>query len=382
MTTTMIPKLAAAALAVRLLSGPGYICAAGPEDIPMDPNAELQAAEDALSKDPAWKPKYQEIALIQVVKHGKGGSLHNYCLNTNGDILACCGGDFVQPVDEQLGTTRDVSERAEIRVFSPTGNPIATWPVEKKVTAIGVGRDGAIFAAGSGRILRLDQAGKVTASAVSPVAAVPVVMGADVEEMLKQMHIDNDDQRRKMKEQLERRRADCTGLAVTDQDVFVCVPTPNDFTYCVYRFDHDLKNSKLIVEKLRGCCGQMDIQAYGGNLWVPHNSRHRVECHDRDGKELAQFGQAGRAKPQQFGGCCEPKNMRFTSHGDIIAAESGPPTCLKRFSQDGKFLGLLGIVSGAKGDCVRVTVEVSPDEKRFYLLDTGKDAIHVFGAKS
>ena len=381
MTSTSIPKFAAIAMAVRLLSGPVGSCAAGPEDIPMDYNAELRAAEEAQHKDPAWRPKYQEVALIQVVKHGKGGSLHNYCLNTNGDILACCGGKFARVVDEQQGKTQDVSEPSEIRVFSPAGVQTAAWPMEQKLQAICVAHDGTIFAAGSGRILRLDQTGKVTASAVSPVADVPVAMGADVEEMLKEMRQDNDAGRRRMKKQLEDRRADFTGIAVTDKDVFVCVPTPNDFTFRVYRFDHDLKESKLIVEKLRGCCGQMDIQAYGDNLWVPHNARHRVECHDRDGKEIAQFGKSGRVKPEQFGGCCEPKNMRFTSHGDIIAAESGPPTCLKRFSQDGKFLGVLGMVGGSKGDCVRVTVEVSPDETRFYMLDTTRDAIHVFGAK-
>jgi hypothetical protein len=382
MTSTKIPKLAAVAVAVCLLSGASCSFAAEPQDIPMDGNAEMQSAMAAQRKDPAWKPKYQEIALIQVGKRGKSGSLHNYCLNTNGNILACCGGKFVRMLDEQQGRTQNVSDPAEIRVFSPTGNPIVSWPMEQKVQAICVGRDGAIFAAGSGRILRLDQTGKVVASAVSPVADAPIVMGPDIEVMLKQMHRDNDTERRKMKEQLQQRRADFTGIAVTDQDVFVCVPTPNDFTFRVYRFDHDLKESKLIVEKLRGCCGQMDIQAYGGNLWVPHNARHRVECHDRDGKEIAQFGQAGRVKPQQFGGCCEPKNIRFTSHGDIIAAESGPPTCLKRFTRDGKFLGVLGMVSGSRGDCVRVTVEVSPDETRFYMLDTTKDAIHVFGSKS
>jgi len=369
------------AIAIRMISGPSCNLAAAPEDTPMDYNAEMRAAEAAQRNDPEWKPKYEEIALIQVNKHSKGGSLHNYCLNTNGDILACCGGKFTRVVDEQQGKSEAVSEKAEIRVFSPAGNLVTSWPMEQMVQAICVSRDGAIFAAGSGRIVRLDQTGKVIASAVSPVADAPIVMGDDINQMLKDMHQDNETQRRQMKANLEQRRADFTGIAVTDQDVFVCVPTPNDFTYRVYRFDHDLKESKLIVEKLRGCCGQMDIQAYGGNLWVPHNARHRVECHDRDGKIISQFGQNGRVKPQQFGGCCEPKNIRFTSHGEIIAAESGPPTCLKRFTQDGKFLGVLGMESGSKGDCVRVTVEVSPDETRFYLMDTAKDAIHVFGKK-
>jgi hypothetical protein len=34
-----------------------------------------------------------------------------------------------------------------------------------------------------------------------------------------------------------------------------------------------------------------------------------------------------------------------------------------------------------KGDCVRVTVEKSPDGSRYYLLDTTRDAIRVFKAK-
>ena len=373
-------KVAAITLAMGLLAGPNRSVGAAPEDIPMSYDEEMKAALAAQSKDPAWKPKFQEIARIQIGKNSKGGSVHNYCLNTNGNILACCGGKFVRVLDER-GKTETVSEKAEIRVLSPGGDPISSWPMEQKVQAICVASDGAIFAAGGGRIVRLDQQGKVVASAASPVANEAVVIGADVEQMLKEMKRANDAERQKMKEQLERRRGDCTGIAVTDRDVFVCVPTPNDFTYRVYRFDHDLKGPKLIVEKLRGCCGQMDIQAYDGNLWVPHNSRHRIECHDREGKQIAQFGKTGRVKPDQFGGCCEPKNIRFTSQGEIIAAESGPPTCLKRFSRSGQFLGVLGMVSGSKGDCVRVTVEVSQDQKRFYLLDTGKDIIHVFGAK-
>jgi len=83
----------------------------------------------------------------------------------------------------------------------------------------------------------------------------------------------------------------------------------------------------------------MDVQSHDGKLWIPHNARHTVESHDRDGNELAKFGKAGRVKANDFGGCCEPKNMRVLSNGDILAAESGPPTCIKRFSASGKFIG-------------------------------------------
>src|SRR6185312_15418524 len=96
MTSKMIPRLAAFALAVRLMSGSANCLAATVQDPPMDYNTETRLAEEAQRKDPAWKPKYQEIALIQVMKNAKGGSVHNYCLNTNGDILACCGGKFTR----------------------------------------------------------------------------------------------------------------------------------------------------------------------------------------------------------------------------------------------------------------------------------------------
>jgi hypothetical protein len=162
----------------------------------------------------------------------------------------------------------------------------------------------------------------------------------------------------------------------------MAVPSPSDFSFRVYRFTRGLTEPKLVVDKLRGCCGQMDIQSHDGKLWIPHNARHMVETHDRDGKELTKFGKAGRVKASDFGGCCEPKNLRILANGDVLAAESGPPTCIKRFSADGTFKEVIAIVNGAKGDCVRVTVERSPDGRQYYMLDTTRGAIHVFAAKS
>ena len=73
--------------------------------------------------------------------------------------------------------------------------------------------------------------------------------------------------------------------------------------------------------------------------------------------------------------------MRVLANGDILAAESGPPTCIKRFSSTGKFKEVVA-VANAKGDCVRVTVEMSPDGSRYYMLDTQRDVIRVFKSKS
>ena len=90
-------------------------------------------------------------------------------------------------------------------------------------------------------------------------------------EMLKQSKRDTPEQLERTKANLDRRRADVTGLAATAQDVFMAVPTPNEFTYRVYRFDQALQNPTLVVEKLRGCCAQMDIQARDGTLLVQEN---------------------------------------------------------------------------------------------------------------
>lgn len=334
----------------------------------MDP--EQRAAAAARAKDAMWKPATTEIGLIQVGEPGSSGSLRNFCLNKEGNILAC----YAPPTG-----------KGALRVYSPEGKLQNTLPLDIKPTAVCVAKDGFVYVAGDGRVLKLDSAGKVLASGASPVASEPIVMNKETEDMVKEMASQNrrpyKEELAQMKMSLESRRSDVTGIAVTDQDVFMATPSATDFSYRIYRFDRELKSPKLVVEKLRGCCGQMDVQTHEGKLWIPHNARHAVESRDRDGKELSKFGKAGKVKADDFGGCCEPKSLRVLANGDLLAAESGPPTCIKRFSADGKFKEVVAVVPNTKGDCVRVTVEVSPDGKRYYMLDTTRDAIRIFGAK-
>jgi sugar lactone lactonase YvrE len=339
--------------------------------------AQEKAAAAVRAKDPAWKPSTVELAKLEIGDKRSPGSLKNFCLNAEGNILACYGSaERGHPNLEGLKKTP-----GSLKVYSPKGELLKTMALEINPAAVAVSKEGAIFVAGDGKLQKLDAEGKVLASAVSPVAGIPVVITKEVEEMLKQSGRTVKEQLEGMKTMLDQRRADVTGLAVTGQDVFMVVPTPNEFTYQVYRFDQALQNPKLVVEKLRGCCGQMDLQAQDGKLWIPHNARHAIEARDRDGKEITKFGTAGKVKATDFGGCCEPKNLRVLANGDILAAESGPPTCIKRFSATGKFIEVVALVDGPS-ECVRVTVGVSPDGSRFYLLDTKNDAIRVFGPKS
>lgn len=337
-----------------------------------------QATTAQRRSDPAWKPACEEVGVIHVAKGQTAGVLKNFCLNAAGHLLVCYAPPTATLKD---GDGEAAAEGPAIRVYSPAGELLDTWPTEMRPSAICAAKDGTIYVGGEGRVLKLDANGKVLASVASPVANLPVDMGPEMLELLDPNLRSRPEELEKLRANLERRRGDVTGLSVTDQDVFMSVPAPNDFTYQVYRLDRDLKETKQVVEKLRGCCGQMDIQSHDGNLWISHNARHRVECRDREGKQVASFGKSGRVKAKDFGGCCEPKNIRVLPNGDILAAESGPPTCIKRFSAGGEFLGVVAIFKEDEGDCVRVTVEMSADESRYYLLDTAENAIRIFGQR-
>jgi len=335
---------------------------------------EERAAAAARAKDSAWKPSSTEVDLLQIGDSKSPGAVKNFCLNAEGNLLVCFAPTNTGP-----------KNLPAVRVYSPKGKLLNTLPLEINPAAIGVAKDGSIFVAGDGRVLKLDATGKVLASADSPVAKETVTISKETEEMVKEQVKESkrplSEELARMKTSLEGRRGNVTGLTVTDQDLFMAVPAPSDFTYRIYRFDHALQHPKLVVEKLRGCCGQMDVQSHNGKLLIPHNARHSIESRDRDGKELSKFGTAGKVKATDFGGCCEPKNLRVLSNGDILAAESGPPTCIKRFSATGKFKEVIAVANDAKGDCVRVTVDMSPDGSQYYLLDTTRDAIRVFAAK-
>ena len=64
----------------------------------------------------------------------------------------------------------------------------------------------------------------------------------------------------------------------------------------------------------------------------------------------------------------------------MLACESGPPVAVKRFTTDGKFLGVAAIPTFNSG-CVRVTVDISRDGSQIFVLNSGENAIHVMTDK-
>lgn len=362
------PALVMAALALASLTvgcqGPG------PDASYRDYEEQLRAEARARATDPNWKPATRRVAVIQAGDKGDpSNAVHNFCLHTNGHLLVCWG--------NRSAAAKDPA--ACIRVLSPEGKLVATWPAPSTPEAICVAPDGTVYVGGGGQVHKLDAQGKLLASVETPVASQAVALSKEALQKALGRNFSEADAARQ-REYVARRKRAVTGIAVSGSDLFVACPSVSDFGYAVWRMDRDLKNPVQLVKGLSGCCGQMDIQAKDGKLWVAHNAKHRVECYDREGKLVRSFGRFDRKAADGFGGCCEPKNLRLASDGNVYAAESGPPVTLKRFSPQGKFGGVVALPEFSSG-CVRVTIEVSADCQRFYILEPGANAIQVFAAK-
>src|SRR5437867_2831136 len=134
--------------------------------------AEQRAAAAARQKDAAWKPSCGEVGVIQIGDSKKPGALKNFCLNAEGNILACFVPDGTGPKNSP-----------GIRIYSPKGELLKTLPLEIKPGAICVAKEGSIFVAGEGRVLKLDASGRVLASADSPTSKETVTITKELEEM-------------------------------------------------------------------------------------------------------------------------------------------------------------------------------------------------------
>ena len=98
--------------------------------------AQQRAETKQRQKDPAWKPAQEEIAVIQVGKAKETGSLTNFCVVKDGNLLACWG------VDDAGGRrSQKAAEANEIRVFSPAGRFLKAIPLSAEPGAICVDQD-------------------------------------------------------------------------------------------------------------------------------------------------------------------------------------------------------------------------------------------------
>lgn len=156
-------------------------------------------------------------------------------------------------------------------------------------------------------------------------------------------------------------------ISSTATEVYVACRSASGYGFDVWRTNPDFRGGQRIIESLRGCCGQMDVQANANGIYVAENTRHRVRVFGRDGRPRGEFGSRDRTAPDGFEGCCNPMNVAFGPEASVYTAESGSGR-IKRFSARGEFLELVGKVDLVPG-CKKVAIAVSPDGRSVYMLD-------------
>jgi hypothetical protein len=382
------------------------------------------AQEPAVS----FQPTHSQTRVIPLSQAGIPTQVNTFCLDPQGRVLVAMGGSSVsvEVVDGERETeTQEIA--GEIHVYSQDGERLATWPLNFIPQSLNVSPDGIVFVAGAGQMARLDENGAVVYQQPTPqvgdmetfkqqiagqIQQQNQLQAEQFEDQIEQAQLlvtrlsEKPEEERTAIDKLRLRNAErqlnvlqeqvtalstttveidveswlayklkVPGLAVSDQDVFIACSSMTGYGYDIYRTDLNFYNPQIIVEGLSGCCGQMDIQCHNGELIVAENSRHRVRRFDREGTEIASFGQADRTGANGFEGCCNPMNIRPCSNGQILTAESGVGF-IKRYSPEGEYVGLLADVE-LEGGCKHVAIAATSDESRVFMLDVTRSTICV-----
>ncbi len=373
---------------------------------------------------------HKQARIIKPMHDGKPIPLNTFCVDKEGNILACVGGDNYEYVQNDDGSqeAKKIEATKLLQVYSPEGLILKSVELSFKPTAINQAPDGSIFIAGDGKVAHLSEACEVLSTSDSPhigdmeTFKERVESGAkkQIDEMTQMFRdqVDAIDERIKKLsekpeaelterdkkrlatyeqqktlyedqlkttaeaysqmfsgEQMLSQKMGITALAVTSKDVFLCCNSLEGYGYEVWRLTHEFSEPTKVVSDLGGCCGQCDIQANENHLVLAENTKFKVALLDRDGTRQTDFGKGDRKAADGFGSCCNPMNVRCCDNGDILTAESSIGT-IKRFNKDGE---LVGIVGKAKigGGCKHVALGFDSKRDRYYMMNVDKSHICV-----
>lgn len=363
---------------------------------------------------------------------GKKLQLNTFTLAKDGNLWMCCN-DLINATGEAPGS------KGCILITQPTGELVKRIALDFAPTAINFAESGDVYVAGSGVIACLDNDGQVKKRIEAPNIVnreeAMRLMKEEAEKQMEQMtemyasqvkrledqleklqtqleNADKDDERavkrlearikaiepqlatmKDMSKQIREglgtqiggeatlaRVKRATGIAVSKQDVFVVLPNVKGYGYSLWRMSHDLENPVAIMDNLSGCCGQMDVQAEGDDVLVAENTAFRVSRYNREGKQIASFGERSREKESGWGSCCNPMNIRCVGSDEILTAESSIGN-IKRYSKEGKYLGLVG-TARIGGGCKHVALSVDQKLNRYYIMNQNGGDIAVLVPRS
>lgn len=359
---------------------------------------------------------HEQSAVIKVGgEDAAPNSLHTFCLNSKGELLAGIG-----------------AGPGEIQFYSPQGELLRSWPVPVKPEAINLNEAGELLIAGDGELLKLNDAGEIILRVEAPHAAAAKSGSEKMREQIvtqlksrtaayanmvnvyqKQIDTisekDEEDQtaaettrlaalkraqesmkkyiaehppREPTEEEIEAQikamastKIKASSISASGEDIFIATRGTTGYGFSVWRTNAKFEEGEEIITQLRGCCGQMDVQACETGIYVAENSRHRVSRYDRNGEPLKHFGERTRTGVTGFGSCCNPMNLCFGAGGEVYTAESNLGR-IKRYSPTGELLDLIGSVKLVPG-CKKVSIAVSDDGKYVYMLDITRNHIVV-----
>lgn len=354
-----------------------------------------------------------------------GHKLQTLCIDADGHVVGLVAADRYGPRGKAAG--------AEVLVYDADGTKVRGWKVPFAGQAINVGPDGSVYVAGAGRIAKYDAQGQELANVDLPHVGKVLSNKDALREKAKETLAENIQsyeatlketqegidaltkkldagnlttvektrlaQQRSLVKAYERMLAQekkrtpedamkqigdklrgVNGVTVTAKDIFVVGGSLKGYGYTVWRMDHQFQNPKAVLKDLGGCCGQMDVQASGDELFVAENTKHRVGHYDRDGKKLGSFGKSGRGNsdPECFGGCCNPMNVRVGSAGVYTAESEG---IVKLFGPSGEFRGMVGTIKVKEG-CKNVAVAATADGSKVFFCDVNGSKVHVLARKT
>lgn len=270
------------------------------------------------------------------------GDLTTFCLTKEGRLLACD------------------AKHKEIKVLTQNGAVLSKWSLEFSPHAIHASSSGEVIVAGIGIVAKLNSNGKLLKMTKSGGTGIP--------------------------------KTKVSGISDSDDHVFVAFGTNEALRSrsTIVRLSRNLERPEIIAKDLRGCHQRLDMVVEKGILFVAENARHRVAKLDFNGKLLGNWGEKNRDRIEGFQSCCNPMNLCFNTKGELYTGESGGLGRIKRYTPDGRFLGLVGYVGSTRFNragresiaCSNMTVAVTKDESRIFVLDIEKNLIRVLEKKT
>ncbi len=370
---------------------------------------------------------HQQIGILKIAESGNALPINAFCLARDGMVVAACG-----------------TGPGEVRIVNDEGEILHSWKLDVKPEAINVADDGTILVGGEGKLFRFDKQGTQLKVADSPHAeklrggteslradalkrltrtSASAASRVEVyERIIDQLQskadsgkLNTQEERMlellpktlvRLKEQAEAEQAEqedakkkgpseeaiqrqinslvkskmrISSISSSGNYVFVATPALAGYGYDIWRLSDQFSDGQVIVNGLRGCCGQMDVQCCESGIFVAENSRHRVVRFDTQGAEITNWGKRDRTGEDGFTSCCNPMNVCFNSDGDVFTAESGTGR-IKRFNTDGELVSYVGDVDLVPG-CKNVSIAVSPDSSKVYMLDLTRNHIVIMQAR-